>query len=521
MSNRAVVYGLEEGDPLFFDPSGHGDRVYPTVYVLARFPGALETVSTFWPVSEKVIGGADLFLQGFIRDGAARPSFLANSMRALTVRGNPIPFAVGFMAVSSAEAQNGGWQGRGLTVLHTYGDLLWQLGSGAAPNAGFGGSVVRPIESTPGASDGEESDDGAGDAGEAESSGGKDAPAAPVAEAEALDLSDAPEPSPSGVGMDEALESAVLLGLHTLKNAELPIQFSEFFSKHMQPHKPEGMAFDFKQSRYKKLSKLLDKFTKDKVISQKVVRKQDTISAVDREHPLLRQAAGERRPGGTGAAARPRGRARPSKSPAGATIECETVFRVPTSLRPVFESLPGAEDKGSLFSGDQVALALQNYIAAQGPPGGEVKLDATLLSALFGKSKEFAIGSPLPERVLLARLKDKLTLHTRLTRQSPEGPVVVIRKGPLPPIQIAVSKKRGHPITTVCHVDSFGIAAEAFAKDFQKRHGSACTVAPMAGKQEQDLEITMQGELHNKIAEELQRMGVPSTYIQIKGPKKK
>lgn len=128
-----------------------------------------------------------------------------------------------------------------------------------------------------------------------------------------------------------------------------------------------GMAFDFKQSRYKKLSKLLDKFTKDKVISQKVVRKQDTISAVDREHPLLRQAAGERRPGGTGAAARaPAAAARPSKSPAGATIECETVFRVPTSLRPVFESLPGAEDKGSLFSGDQVALALQNYIAAQG-----------------------------------------------------------------------------------------------------------------------------------------------------------
>lgn len=146
MSNRAVVYGLEDGDPLFFDPSGHGDRVYPTVYVLARFPGALETVSTFWPVSEKVIGGADLFLQGFIRDGAAKPSFLANSMRALTVRGNPIPFAVGFMAVSSTEAQNGGWQGRGLTVLHTYGDLLWQLGSGAAPNAGFVGSVVRPIE---------------------------------------------------------------------------------------------------------------------------------------------------------------------------------------------------------------------------------------------------------------------------------------------------------------------------------------------------------------------------------------
>lgn len=99
-------------------------------------------------------------------------------------------------------------------------------------------------QSTPGPSDGEESDGEAGDAGETECSGGKDAPAAPVAEAEALDLSDAPEPSASGVSMDEALESAVLLGLQTLKNAELPIQFSEFFSKHMQPQKPEGAVFE-------------------------------------------------------------------------------------------------------------------------------------------------------------------------------------------------------------------------------------------------------------------------------------
>ena len=56
------------------------------------------------------------------------------------------------------------------------------------------------------------------------------------------------------------------------------------------------MTFDFKQSKYKKLGKLLDKFEKDKaggagVLTQKVIRKQDHISAVNRSHPAYLAAA--------------------------------------------------------------------------------------------------------------------------------------------------------------------------------------------------------------------------------------
>lgn len=31
LSNRSVVYLNEEGNPMFFDPSGHGDSLFPTV----------------------------------------------------------------------------------------------------------------------------------------------------------------------------------------------------------------------------------------------------------------------------------------------------------------------------------------------------------------------------------------------------------------------------------------------------------------------------------------------------------
>jgi hypothetical protein len=40
--------------------------------------------------------------------------------------------------------------------------------------------------------------------------------------------------------MDELLEAAVLAGLLTLKNADLPIQTGDFYTKHMIPAKPEG-----------------------------------------------------------------------------------------------------------------------------------------------------------------------------------------------------------------------------------------------------------------------------------------
>ena len=56
--------------------------------------------------------------------GGPIPDFLAGSLRTLVVPGNPIPFAIGRMAVSKAEADREGMKGRGLTLLHVYGEHL-------------------------------------------------------------------------------------------------------------------------------------------------------------------------------------------------------------------------------------------------------------------------------------------------------------------------------------------------------------------------------------------------------------
>ena len=69
----------------------------------------------------------------------AGPPLLAGQLRSVRVPGNPIPFAVGIMTVSSKEAEEAGWSGRGLITKHAYGDELWKTGDRMVPNCGFPG----------------------------------------------------------------------------------------------------------------------------------------------------------------------------------------------------------------------------------------------------------------------------------------------------------------------------------------------------------------------------------------------
>lgn len=97
------------------------------------------------------------------------------------------------------------------------------------------------------------------------------------------------------------------------------------------------------------------------VITQKVVRKQDCITAVDRSHPAYTGFAGV--PGGGGGGGSSKG------SSGGARVEISYCWRAPSSLRPVFGEA-GVRDKERLYSEQEVAAALSSYAVAQGEPAG-------------------------------------------------------------------------------------------------------------------------------------------------------
>ncbi|XP_029362106.1 eukaryotic translation initiation factor 2D isoform X3 [Echeneis naucrates] len=122
---EAVTLYVLHKNPLFFELE---KRLYPTVYVLWRYPALLPTFKTWPPVLQKLIGGADLMLPGVVVPSTGLPQVKRGDCCAVTLVNNGASVAVGTAALSSEEMQSSGMKGRGVCVLHTYMDNLCPSG---------------------------------------------------------------------------------------------------------------------------------------------------------------------------------------------------------------------------------------------------------------------------------------------------------------------------------------------------------------------------------------------------------
>lgn len=532
LSNRTLVYGIEGGNPLFFDPTGHGDRYLPTVYATAIVPTLVPTLYTHSQVSSKLLNGADLFLQGIILPSdppEGLDEFLVGSVRSVTVAGNPVPFALGTMAVSSREALRDGMKGRGLALIHSYGDLLWQMGDKVPPNDGFSPSQINPlmnsvavqlkgvkIEEEGGGGGQTISPEHVQDDDTVEKENSLQNLLQPNAVAE---ISPPPQEDPvdDHRDMDALLEAAAIGGLKSLKNADLPIMTSDFYSKFMLPHRPDGVVFDFKKSKFKKLSKLLDKLEKDKMLTQKQIRKQEHITAVNRSHEALaafEQAQSSEKPkAGKDAGQRSGG------------VSISKLYRPPASLRPVFG--PGvAEDKNRLYTEQEVMEVLLAYClpgANAGPPPA-VPLDTILASCLYGKKEGPKEGDAVPWPALTARFLSKLQQWYNVVRHLPGGqaPLQSLRKGPLHAITVIAERRGGRSVTAVSRVEGFCYDPAELSGSFQRRFSTACSVGKLPGKTELDCELLLQGNVAKQVASFfIDHEGIDPCYVEVTDKLKK
>uniref|UniRef100_A0A8C5N9V2 DM2 domain-containing protein n=1 Tax=Gouania willdenowi TaxID=441366 RepID=A0A8C5N9V2_GOUWI len=111
---EAVTLYVVHKNPLFFEVE---KRLYPTVYVLWRCPALLPTFTTWPPVLQKLIGGADLMLPGVVVPPCGLPDVKQGDCCAVTLVHNRAPVAVGQASVSSAEMQSLGMKGRGVSLM--------------------------------------------------------------------------------------------------------------------------------------------------------------------------------------------------------------------------------------------------------------------------------------------------------------------------------------------------------------------------------------------------------------------
>ena len=531
---------------------GNND-LFPTVYLLWAFPKALASLLTYSEVSPKLLGGADLMLQGLITPEAGLGEWEEGDARCVTLPDNHFPFAVGSMAVSSASLAKTGLKGRGLKLLHHFPDTcvrvrfhcvvvrtthalacrLWQMGDRCTPDPSFTLERVFPIGATL-----PEGVTPASAVAQAPSA----APVAEVAEAVAA-LSLAPEPASHAAagasdaesvpdtstpeGMDAMLDWCLLRGLvDKVPDGELPIKCEELYSKVLLPARPAGTTVDIKKSGYKKLAKLYSVWEKKGLLTVKAVHKIDNIVAVNRQHAAYVAAAASASAAAASASASASASAAESTAAPGlasALIEVDTLYRSSSSLRPIFGDLL-ASNKDRLLSEAEISAALRKYGVANGlcPEGsdGKLVLDDVLCSGMYGKKEVETSGTAVPFDDLLARLLSKMSLFTRLriTRAGSAVPEEVLQKNAIKNIRITAEDRhagRKH-VTRVVGVEAFAIDPEELSSRIQKGYNTSCSVAALPGKNETGKEVAAQGNLLAEVADMMRKTyGIPERYLEV------
>ena len=91
-TQRTTIY-LVDGIPLFYTiDEKQGQDIYPTIFLLWKFPHVLRCFVIHAPVSKFVLKGATLMLPG-LANTLDIEGIILNEKVSVRVKGNPLPFA--------------------------------------------------------------------------------------------------------------------------------------------------------------------------------------------------------------------------------------------------------------------------------------------------------------------------------------------------------------------------------------------------------------------------------------------
>jgi len=282
--------------------------VYPTVYTLWKYPQLVPSVTTWTPVMQKIANGADLMLPGIIvQEEKGMKAYCEGKLQkgdsiSVNLVCNLAPIAIGTAHLSSEDMYMAARRGKGVNILHFYGDQLWAAGSReqvpdlGAPEMLFLSKDIYEGEG----SDDEESEKteetlvAAVDGIRLESDDDDDTNVEIPCDKDTQSNTTQPpvilDSRSSQEIMDELLLNSFLQSWKTTaKKIELPILTSNFFAKHMMQNCPPGTVLDVKKSSFKKLSKFLNNIEKEGVVKIKELQKGvESIVTVNLEHDKLK-----------------------------------------------------------------------------------------------------------------------------------------------------------------------------------------------------------------------------------------
>ncbi|KAI8818919.1 uncharacterized protein EV422DRAFT_535905 [Fimicolochytrium jonesii] len=542
-----------KGQPILWkDLDGN---LFPTVYALWTVPNMLPSIMTHGPVLHKLFDGADLMLPGVIIPAEGFGDLQYGDIVSITVRGSLMPMAVGTMAISSDEIKKSNYamRGKGVHILHTFGDTLWASGDKSTPpdpvdeadTSGSWSEISYPHSgmSTP------VNVDVVTDSVRSLSMSVPDDEATQPNHTEAADEDDTSSiPQLTPAEMDTLLSTALLTALKTLPtdSKTLPMPSSILYANHIMPSRPRGTHLDIKQSSYKKVGKFLKAMEKRGLIKLKERGGETLLVGVNGVHPLLKEFEAPRKIArdekkkdsqttstGTGPAPGSSNGTNPAPPSINQIISITEFFKPSQKELRFFEEVGGS--KNDVYSAADIRTAVTEYISAKGLVDDVnprmVKIDPTLCDTILQKH-EYTTIDYLPRDEIVSRLRNQMPqFHQLNLPASPQGSVTELRKGPLKPLQITTEQRQGRKmVTKVVGLERFGVDPETFAGVLRGVCASSTSLSPLPGKANAHptYEVMVQGNKVKEVCGVLEReYGVPfsggrSRFVEVfeKGGKK-
>uniref|UniRef100_A0A8C2X3M5 Eukaryotic translation initiation factor 2D n=1 Tax=Cyclopterus lumpus TaxID=8103 RepID=A0A8C2X3M5_CYCLU len=475
-----TLYVLHK-NPLFFELE---KRLYPTVYVLWRYPALLPTFRTWPPVLQKLVGGADLMLPGVVVPSSGLPEVKRGDCCSVTLVNNRAPVAVGSAAVSSGEMRSLGMKGRGVCVLHAYMDNLWNNSTFSLNEKADThyvlwrcdhGVTSRPLISTE--------------------------------------------------IMDALLLRCFLHALKSkVKKSELPLLTSTFLRNHMFSCCPSGTQLDIKKSSYKKLSKFLQAMQKQHnlVRVRELTKGVESIVEVDWKNRELRyfKVPEETDDEASPAPDRGDGAEPPYRPP-----EITALYSVSSRLEPLF--LDAKKRKGTILQPEEVRHIVTEYVKnnelVDENNKNYVTINPTLCDCLLEKSEYQEVES-LKWDDLFSRALGRMQECYQVVYP---GHAPIRKKGHMEPIDISVASRGSNKkVTLIKNLEVYGLDPAAVGTALQRRVQASSVLQPIPGSKDKVL-VQIQGNQIHQVGNLLiDHYQIPRKYIQgldkaPKGGKKK
>lgn len=516
----SVILYVHQKNPVFFELE---KRLYPTVYLLWRYPALLPAFRTWSPVLQKLIGGADLMLPGVVVPPCGLPEVKKGDCCAVTVVGNRAPVAVGTAAVSREEMYSLGMRGKGVSVLHTYMDHLWAFGDKSSPpsmpdeNCEDEQECEAPEEAeekqeqiiAKPSEDQRCSDNSVSDP---PCSGIEELSIAEQEEEKGEEGSEKEEHQTPQEIMDALLLQCFLHALKSkVKKSELPLLTSTFLRNHMFSCCPSGKRIDIKKSSYKKLSKFLQTMQQQHhlVEIKELAKGVESIVEVDWKHPELRSFSPPEETEVEASRVQDGSRGEvPYRPP-----EITTLYSVSARLEPLF--LDANKSKGATMQPAEVRSIITEYVKrnelVDENNKNYVTINPTLCDCLLEKSEYQEIES-LKWDDLFTRTLGRMQecYQCVYPGQSP-----VIKKGHIQPIDVSVASRGSNKkVTLVKNLEVYGLDPAAVAAALQHRVQASSMLQPVPGAKDR-VAVQIQGNQIHQVGSLLtDHYQIPRKYIQ-------